>query len=314
VIPRKILGFLGRSRGPAPDGRSARRRASTLQLERVEVRILLSVIGKDTRKPVLDTTVYPFSAVVHLSSIFSTPTKAFGYFATGALIDPLHVLTAAHVVYARRLGGDATSITATPGENGRFAPVGKATAIVTHVDPVYMGDPNQLGSDLALITLDHPIDRRTGAFGLRAEPDSFFVSRVLDTAGYPGDKGNGAGNRMYRASGFTASTDDPNLLAHTIDTHEGQSGSPLWETIGGQAYIVGVHNLGTKKQFHLPNFAVRITRDKIDEIRGWIAQDRAAGIAALGPVGGGSSPGLTTTLYATAGPPFASPTPTTPWV
>src|SRR5262249_55755290 len=227
LAPRR---FLNGRRRPRPGGRP--------QVERVEERVLTSVFGKDDRVKVKATGSYPFSAVVMVTDTFARHQVFYG---SGALIDPYHVLTAAHVVYDGSLGGNATSIKVIPGRNGHSRPYGAALAVAAHVDPTYVNDENRRDADLAVVTLNRPIGASTGFFGLRAEPDSFFAGGVLNTAGYPGDKGRGKADQMYYSSGTAVDTSS-GLVFHRIDTYNGQSGSPLWEISGDQRYIVAVHD------------------------------------------------------------------------
>src|SRR4051794_34496842 len=95
MIPWRLWKVLGRVTGHLRDPGPARHRAFALRFERVEGRVLLSVFGRDERRPVLETTTFPYSAVVYVEQDTRGPGVGFG---TGALLDPLHVLTAAHVV------------------------------------------------------------------------------------------------------------------------------------------------------------------------------------------------------------------------
>lgn len=78
-----------------------------------------SVIGRDDRIRVNDTTSYPYSAIVHVATQYNSGET---YGCTGALISKDTVLTAGHCIYNKEIGGWATNVIVTPGRNGNQVP------------------------------------------------------------------------------------------------------------------------------------------------------------------------------------------------
>jgi glutamyl endopeptidase len=270
MAPWKIFDVSARRLVGLPGHGNSRRRPLIPRVERVEDRLLLSVIPPtDDRTLVSVTRSYPFSAIVNLEVTYRDGELAAG---TGALLDPSHVLTAGHIVYDRDHGGLATEIQVIPGLDGSATPFGSAFARTVHTYASFRNDHKQ-SFDLALLNLYEPIDTATGSFRLRSEPNSFFRNRRLFTAGYPDDLEVG---RMYAAFGQTVNA-TPTLVKHEIDTEHGDSGSPLWEYRKGAPFIVAVHTEGEGTI----NIAVRINQSKMADIRRWIKQDHALTIASL---------------------------------
>jgi V8-like Glu-specific endopeptidase len=76
--------------------------------------------GQDRRRPVPDTTIYPFSAHGRLVLAFNWYTL----YASGTLIISRYVLTAAHNIYSCRFGKEADSIDFIHALNGSNRPYG----------------------------------------------------------------------------------------------------------------------------------------------------------------------------------------------
>jgi V8-like Glu-specific endopeptidase len=87
-------------------------------------------------------------------------------------------------------------------------------------------------------------------------PDKFAPG--LNTAGYHEDLSR---NRtvMYQDNGHIAGYTANQFSFNTIDTYQGQSGSPLWISYNDQSIIVGV--LSHEDASY--NYGMRITADKL---------------------------------------------------
>jgi V8-like Glu-specific endopeptidase len=120
--------------------------------------------------------------------------------------------------------GWADDIVFTPGLHGTQEPFGHAHAVRTISQTAWVqSDDNRY--DLALIVLDQPLGDTAGYMTIAVEPDSFFVDRNLNTAGYPGE--TKPGNVMYFTSGASMDVQD-GLIRDMLDSEPGQSGSPIW--------------------------------------------------------------------------------------
>ena len=188
------------------------------------------IFGTDTRSRVGDTTTFPWSAVGQVISDYGMEL----HIGTGAMIGNKTVLTAAHVIYDPVLGWP-NSITFIPALNDTEEPFGEATG-VDQVVPDQWIQGNQ-DYDIGLIVLDKTVGQQTGFLQLAIEPDAFFSSQSLESAGYPGDLGNG--NEMYSISGDSFGVDGKMILER-ITTEDGQSGSPVWFMSQGAPAVVGV--------------------------------------------------------------------------
>jgi V8-like Glu-specific endopeptidase len=240
-------------------------RKALLCLERLEDRLTpsLSAVGNVTK--------YPSSAVVELQITWQNGHHAVG---TGVMIDSFHVLTAAHCIYSYADGGSpqnpnggfAAQILVTPALSGNSAPFGTANMVWERVTGIYMSysasHPGMTGpgsQDIGLITLDKAIGKNTGWLGMWYWPDDpnvlqqVFGSLTVSTAGYPGsnaisvtlqDGQVARGTTMYQESGATSgvSSDGTEIVYSqaSLETHGGQSGSPLAIMENGVPSIVGI--------------------------------------------------------------------------
>jgi V8-like Glu-specific endopeptidase len=255
------------------------------RLEGLEQRLALSVDF------VPDTGAFPWSAVVRIESHF--PGEAAGSFteATGALIDPYHVLTAGHVVYSHADGGFADSVRVFPGQQGQnVTPFGEAAATFERTYAAFVnsdnaGTYNETG-DLALITLDRPVGDATGWFGLGYVSDlTSYDGMPLNTAGYAAEQGYSGYNQYHQFGDIVGATSDGALLSwdySSITAIAGQSGSPLWvyDPNTGKRTIYGVLVSGNDPAH--TGFAERITSNLLADLHTWEGQDGAPAPRALG--------------------------------
>jgi V8-like Glu-specific endopeptidase len=184
----------------------------------------LKVFGTDDRQIVGDTTQFPWSCIGRIEATWTLPNgELMVSRSTGTLVGRSVVLTAGHAVYDQTEGW-ADDIVFTPGLNGTHEPFGHAHALRTLSQTGWVeSDNNQY--DIAMIVLDSPLGSAAGYMNVVAEPDSFFVERNLNTAGYPGE--TQPGNLMYFTSGSSMDVQG-GLIRDMLDSEPGQSGSPIW--------------------------------------------------------------------------------------
>lgn len=219
----------------------------------------MAIIGTDGRQIVGDTTAAPFGAVVRLEISF--PGTASKFLASGVMIGPNDVLTAAHVLFNPDRGGYASSILVQPARSATFLPYGSAAAISIQVPPDYVtAESDPLASapfDYGFITLG----------SVPAGPHLAVVSQgtaalsgaSILSAGYPVDKG---GDEMYSTAGTIDLVDGVALVfSDDLDLVAGQSGSPIIRN----GVVVGILTHGQGGA----NFALRIDPERLSDIDLW---------------------------------------------
>jgi glutamyl endopeptidase len=211
-----------------------------------------SIIGPDNRTQILDTTVYPNSAIAQLQMTF--PGGALQ--CTGWFIDANRLATTAHCVYVAGYGGFFTSANVIPGRNGGSAPFGSYAAIYGTV-PSRWVDTQNPKYDYAVIELAEDAGDTVGWFGYGWNSDNtFFDGRKVSVRGYPGDKPYGT---LWTEAGKIKVVKRTRFF-YDIDTTAGESGAPLYGKWGTcKPCSFGIHNYGVDTVW-TRNSATRITR------------------------------------------------------
>lgn len=209
-----------------------------------------SIIGTDDRYQVVDTTATPYQSVVMLRSVFSG-TIIYG---TGVVIGKDTILTAAHNVYDVSKGVWASSIVAYPAKSGTTEPYGSYEADDYYMFRAYQTNSGAAESDIAVIKLKTPLD---SSIGYLIPVTGVSVGESVQVPGYPNPI-----NRGYQMYTMFAPVTivESDLIAYTVDTEGGQSGSPI---LNSRNQIVGIHILGSTDY----NIARRITDDVLELIQ-----------------------------------------------
>ncbi|MCD7711434.1 MAG: trypsin-like serine protease, partial [Firmicutes bacterium] len=190
------------------------------------------VIGSDGRSKVSDTEVEPYSAICYVESTWSDGSVSCG---TAFIIYSDVALTAAHMVYDADLGEWAEEVKLWPGKDGYGFwnnPYGTTTASNMVVSKSWTSSEAD-DYDWAILDLEDSIGDETGWFGISTSVSS---GTSVTISGYPYDYRY----YQYKMSG-TLSSVETRKLYYSIDTSEGQSGSPIYRatTSGYTAY--GIH-------------------------------------------------------------------------
>lgn len=209
--------------------------------------------GKDGRKIVNETHVFPKSIHVQIEMIF--PDGNYG--GSGVLVGPHHVLTCAHNVYNFEKKHWASQIDVYPARNRRSAPFGRSSVTRTYVFENWTNEKDR-GFDIALLVLNQSVGLMAGWGGLFSGGDRDLINRMVYITGYPGDKDF---DEMWEM-GHRIEKVYSEVFEYEIDTAPGQSGSAIWSIDNGLPIIFGVHTLGSNQT----NSGVRISRQKFTEL------------------------------------------------
>ena len=204
----------------------------------------------------------PYNGVVYITATIADEDIQ----ASGVLIAPDLVLTAAHVVYQAGLG-TATNIVVSPGYDQGIAPFGSAYGLTYSYNPVAdYGDEETLATsqdDFALIELGTSFAGPT-TFDL----GSNFAGGVAYVSGYPAGA-NGAevspAQNLSLLPGYS--------ILQGLALGAGSSGGPVW-TPGADGTPI-VDGLVSTESNGGAGYNVQLTTGAVSEIQGWVAQDEA---------------------------------------
>lgn len=223
-----------------------------------------------TAAPMPDPKTLPYNAVVRITETID----GNGWEASGVLISPDEVLTANHVSYKSGDGGHtATNIEVVPGYQQGSEPFGAYDGTVAHYFAVE-NEPNityaNMATDYSIIHLSKPV-----IGGQVMQLTSDYAGGQVHITGYP-LSGNGA-----LIDDVQTITSDPNYsLYESTPLGDGSSGGPLWQYgADGAGHIVGLVSAVSGSTA----YDVKLTADKVAQIKGWVAQDDA-NLVVAGPV------------------------------
>jgi V8-like Glu-specific endopeptidase len=225
---------------------------------------LESLIGRDDRIRILDTFNAPWRMICSLSI------QANGnYVGTGWFAGPKTIITAAHCLYLKQMGGWARQIRIFPGRDGNDLPYEAVSEKLEVPQEWRERRGRNPDYDYGVIHLDTKLGEKTGWFSVAVANDEQLSDAFVNLSGYPGDVAGGFGiYQLFHADQVSDVAE--NRFFYAIDTFGGQSGSPVWqEGDNGQRQVVGIHTYGVGGSFAL-NSATRITPLLFNDIKQWL--------------------------------------------
>ncbi|CUB51050.1 Extracellular metalloprotease precursor [Bacillus subtilis] len=220
-----------------------------------------SIIGRDDRIRVTDTTLYPYRAIVHLVIQFNGQ-EVYG--CTGALISKDTVFTAGHCVYNKKLGGWAKNVIVTPGRNGNQAPYLPYSWTKLYSVSGWTDDGDS-EFDYGAIKLNGSPGDYTGWLGYRTTNVESPKGLLAVVPGYPCDKVGNEKYTMWTDYGPIEGT-SPRMLTYRMDTYGCQSGAPVYHDYSRTGVtIIATHTVGSNSW----NSGNRVTDDVFNNLKKW---------------------------------------------
>jgi glutamyl endopeptidase len=242
------------------------------------------IIGTDSRKPIGNTKLQPYSSIATLLITF--PGMKSAGMCTGSVIGPDAVLTAGHCVYNTTSHAFASNIRVIPGTypgaNGRpTEPFGSSSGRKLYVTSAYRTATNfwqREQSDYAVIRTSLPLGNKTGIrkYEVMASP---ATGRYLQLVGYHGDLckappcSPGVDAFIMNASADQIRQLFTGVFNHYADSYHGSSGSPLVSNgvDANKIFAVHVAGLANPKTGAEWNMGVLITKQAYSNIHSWVS-------------------------------------------
>jgi V8-like Glu-specific endopeptidase len=193
--------------------------------------------------------------------IFEENGKRFG--GSGFLINHNTVVTAGHNVYDPEKKRWAARIDVFPARNGSSGTTRIAVARRNFYSVRGWTDNAANASDFAALKLTESVT--TGSFGCQVVSDQDLESLLVTVAGYPTRPPTGTHGFMWGQDHFVESFTD-HIVSYEVATRRGMSGCPVFFTLDGNRYVIGIHMMGDEVS---NGQAVRVTRDVLDYFLQW---------------------------------------------
>ena len=265
------------------------------------------IIGADERVLVPDTKLVPYRWVCSLEMYFEdpdNPEQILRYPGIGTLISDKHVLTCGHVIVEDIKGTKGTvkrlkakRITVIPGRNGlRETEKERMPFRSSGAESYDAADGwktrRDYSYDFGVIKLKKP-PGKAGYWGsdprvsrLEVVPPAQIRGQIVHTSGYPFDKCRhlpqfrsapppeendcaDRGSTQWRTSGPVTGMSFTNQINYTLDSKEGQSGSPVWlrDAATGVLRLIAVHSGPNDAK---SNQGLLMTDEVLRQVREWM--------------------------------------------
>ncbi len=192
-----------------------------------------AIFGTDTRQ-IVPKDQFPYSSIILLQVMFGQKL----YRATGFLVKPDRIVTAAHCIYDPQTSRFADSVTArwysSAQNNYQFtACTGSCCADEYLID-------KQTANDWAILKLSAQIPLPLLSYAdISTVPNINLHEAVI--AGYPTQAQGSTTSDIWAATGLIRQIPSSNLLTYTISTSSGQSGAPVIINHNQNYCAIGIH-------------------------------------------------------------------------
>lgn len=231
-----------------------------------------SVIGgSDERTRVPDTNAFPHRLIAYLSFDTSAPNgTSEAARATGFLVGPYMALTNGHVVWdgvRRQFSRNLAIVPGQSGQGGATRPFGTRTAVRLATNPGWV-ETRKIQYDYGAAFFDVPFSGISTYMPLAFDVAPAVGSQVR-VAGYPLTVKGSTTQDQWVASDKVVAVQS-RLLRYRVDTSGGNSGSPVWQVLGGgQVRTIAVHSTGDTT--NNGNSGARLVADNFDLLSEWLS-------------------------------------------
>jgi len=223
----------------------------------------------DDRILIENTTIDPYRKIANLEVTWGAHGTGT---CTGWFIGPHTVITAGHCLYDHSYGfGWITQVKVIPARDEDSEPLGSQTVVATKDNVISVdGWVNKASGAYdygAIILPDDTLGNLAGWFEYGYFSDAYLYAITNPTVtGYPGDKT--PKNTMW------ADVDDItglhySIVAYTMDTYKGQSGSPVYHSAFSTFISIAVHAYGAPCLNDEWNCGPRINKEVADLFSSW---------------------------------------------
>jgi V8-like Glu-specific endopeptidase len=240
-------------------------RARAEEYEEEELSDLEIIPPTDSRKRITDTKRIPFRWICTIIPTFRHPNTGKPIEMTdqpgsGVVIGPMHILTAAHVLFPTDpplQDQSPIQVKVTPGHDDTSEPYGHYVSSTYRVRSEWRSggkNTHNPSYDFAIIKISTDLRKKGVKCWGEAGTDtyrypigkSWLKGKVVNVGGSPRDR------KLYTQWLAYDKLDDPeptrngtkvkNVFTHKVDTCTGQSGAPVWYWDGkSKRYLVGIH-------------------------------------------------------------------------
>ncbi|MBY2914135.1 trypsin-like serine protease [Rhizobium leguminosarum] len=243
----------------------------TNETPRPETFVPYSVIEPDTRKAIVDTTQFPYRAVVQISFENEIGSK---FLCSGAMISRDTVLTAAHCIHSGTSAGKQfRNFSVIPGRNVGAAPFGRCDATTAFLLEGWTQAQSVTESryfDLGALKLKCDAGLQTGWFALASLSDG-DVGAKTTVVGYAADRAP-PGRQWISHDHLVVMGDLKGFYGN--DTYGGTSGAPVF--LGDRMdTLVGIHTngiYGEDEPWRSYNAFTLLNAVALNAIAGWVAR------------------------------------------